>query len=285
MESKSKKKKPIDGATWLKYSISIWSDIKKSAREISLKHPAMFPAELPKRLIQMYLPDEGLVLDPFLGSGSTLVAAAHLNKGCIGIELIPSYAKLALDRLEEDIYIVQKYASRIKYLKNPSSPLELDPHNIYIIEGNAIFLDKYLPKESISLVITSPPYWNVHTRKRTSDRKNPRPYSDDPEDLGNIRDYEEFIEKLKEVFKKVHYVMKENAYLALNVMDIRVKNTFYPFHSDLIVKLSEIGFSIEDIFIWDRRNEYNNLKPIGYPYKFIANKVHEYILIFKKKGG
>ena len=66
-------------------------------------------------------------------------------------------------------------------------------------------------------------------------------------------------------------------------MDIRKKNKFYPFHSDLANRMVEIGFSFEDIIIWDRQHEYNNMRPLGYPYAFRVNKVHEYILIFKKE--
>jgi len=42
------------------------------------------------------------------------------------------------------------------------------------------------------------------------------------------------------------------------------------------------GLVLEDIIIWDRSKEYNNLKPLGFPYVFRVNKVHEYILVFKK---
>jgi len=49
--------------------------------------------------------------------------------------------------------------------------------------------------------------------------------------------------------------------------------------------MEQIGYVLEDIIIWDRRREYNNLRPLGYPYVFVVNKVHEYILIFKKPNG
>lgn len=66
----------LDGKTWLRYSMSIWNDISKTPEEWKLKHPAMFPIKLPERLIRIFTKKEGeVVLDPFLGSGSTLVAA------------------------------------------------------------------------------------------------------------------------------------------------------------------------------------------------------------------
>ena len=65
-------------------------------------------------------------------------------------------------------------------------------------------------------------------------------------------------------------------------MDIRKKNIFYPLHSDIAMEMQKIGFIYDDIIIWDRQHEYNNMRPLGYPYKFRINKVHEYILIFIK---
>jgi DNA modification methylase len=66
-------------------------------------------------------------------------------------------------------------------------------------------------------------------------------------------------------------------------MDLRKGSVFYPFHWDLTKKMQDIGFTLNDIIIWDRQKEYNNMRPLGYPYSFIVNKVHEYVLIFKKR--
>ncbi len=65
-------------------------------------------------------------------------------------------------------------------------------------------------------------------------------------------------------------------------MDLRKKAKFFPLHMDATFHAQAEGFSLEDIIIWDRQSEYNNMRPLGYPYKFIVNKVHEYILIFRK---
>jgi len=76
--------------------------------------------------------------------------------------------------------------------------------------------------------------------------------------------------------------MKPRAYCIVVVMDLRKKNKFYPFHSDVARFMEEIGFTYDDLIIWDRRHEYNNLRPLGYPAVFRINKVHEYLLIFQK---
>lgn len=76
--------------------------------------------------------------------------------------------------------------------------------------------------------------------------------------------------------------MKPKAYCCVIVMDIRKKNKFYPFHNDVATFMQELGFLYDDLIIWDRRHEYNNMRPLGYPFVFRVNKAHEFILIFQK---
>jgi len=77
--------------------------------------------------------------------------------------------------------------------------------------------------------------------------------------------------------------LKHDCYCLINVMDIRKKSIFYPLHSDLSKAMVEIGFKYDDLLIWDRQRDYNNMKPLGYPCRFRINKVHEYIIILIKE--
>jgi DNA modification methylase len=88
--------------------------------------------------------------------------------------------------------------------------------------------------------------------------------------------------ELKSVFEGVYSVLKHGKRCIVVVMDIRFGSHFIPFHVNIIDIMEQIGLVLEDITIWDRRREYNSLRPLGYPYVFIVNKVHEYILIFRK---
>ena len=93
----------LDGKRWLRNSISVWSDIRKTPEEARLKHPAMFPQMLVERLIETFLPtDANLVLDPFAGSGTTLAVAKRLGRKAIGIEISEEYARLAWNRIERE---------------------------------------------------------------------------------------------------------------------------------------------------------------------------------------
>lgn len=254
----------LDGKTWEKYSISIW-EIVKSKEESKLKHPAMFPVELCRRLIEIYSKRGDVVLDPFMGSGSTIIAARDLERIGIGFDINPDFVELTEKRL----------------LQQKLIQLEVEAPKIYC--EDAANLLKYVKPNSVDLVVTSPPYWNIHTRKRTADYKEPRPYSSLERDLGNISDFNRFMEELKSIFEKVYTVLKNGKRCIVIVMDIRQGAQFIPFHINIIDMMREIGFILEDIIIWDRRKEYSNLRPLGYPYVFVVNKVHEYILIFKKE--
>ena len=260
---KKEKLNELDGKTWEKYSISVW-DIVKTREETKLRHPAMFPIELCKRLIEIYTKKGDVVLDPFMGSGSAIVAARDLERKGIGFDINPAFVELAKKRLAQ-----QKLVR-----------LNVEEPHIYC--DDAINILKYIKPNSVDFVITSPPYWNIHTRKRTADYKEPRPYSTLERDLGNIADFNEFMNELKAIFEKIHIVLKHGKRCVVIVMDIRQGSNFIPFHIHIISMMKEIGFVLEDIIIWDRRKEYNNLRPLGYPYVFIVNKVHEYILIFRK---
>jgi DNA modification methylase len=260
----SKRLNDLDGKTWTRYSISVWN-IAKSHQEMKLKHPAMFPEELVKRLITIYTKKGDVVLDTFMGSGSTLLVAKNLSRKGIGFEISKEFIKLAKKRLSQQLLFSSN---------NEAKPL--------IYEDDARNLLNYLEPNSIDLVVTSPPYWDIHLQKRTADYKEIRPYTESNLDLGNIKDYKEFIDELKEIFGKVYTALKTGKCCVIIVMDLRKKNKFYPLHIDTARMMMEIGFEFEDIIIWDRKQEYSNLRPLGYPYVFRVNKIHEYILIFKK---
>lgn len=268
----------LDGKTWTKWSISVW-DISKSSEERKLKHPAMFPTALCERLIRVYSHIGAVVLDPFMGSGSTLVAARNLLRKGIGFELYDHFVNLAVKRLREVPVEYYRQLSEHKeiFVKNN---IDITP---VIVKDDARHLSKYLEPETIDMCLTSPPYFNVHKRKRTSDKKKERPYGDSDLDLGNIDNYNQFLDELTKIFSQVHEALVPGGICAIVVMDIRIGSDFYPFHIDLHNKLvSELGFKPRDIIIWNRWREYNNIRPLGYPYKFIINKVHEYMLVYEK---
>lgn len=82
---------------FMSLTLDVWSMPPESAKRVG--HPAPFPVELPEQLIRLYTYEDDLVVDPFMGSGSTLVAASRLNRRVIGYDLDADYVELARERL------------------------------------------------------------------------------------------------------------------------------------------------------------------------------------------
>ncbi len=87
----------IQREPFLEWTKSIWTFPAVSAKRIG--HPAPFPEELPRRLIDLYTFKNDVVLDPFCGSGTTCLAAFRLGRQYIGYEINPQYKQLAEERL------------------------------------------------------------------------------------------------------------------------------------------------------------------------------------------
>ena len=206
MAINDRKRTTLDGKTWLRYSISIWDHIK-TAEERSYRHPAMFPQSLIEQLIEIFgHENDGYILDPFSGSGSTLCAAYHRGLPSIGFEISKEYIDLTKRRLA-----------------NIQGQSEYYPQ---LIMRSCQHLKDYLEPESVGLCITSPPYWNILNRKRTADGKSIRNYGSDPEDIGCIEDYAAFLTSLKKIFAGVYEVLITGSYCIVIVMDIRKKSEF-----------------------------------------------------------
>lgn len=254
----SKRCNDLTGKEWLQHSFSIWRDLSKTKEEKNLRHPASYPISLCEKIIRTFARSHCKILDPFSGTGTTLAAANNLDCEAVGIDLSEDFCQIARERIPVN-------------------------NKIEIINGDSFNVLKKIPNDSFDVCITSPPYWDILNMKRSADMKDTVNYSNKSNDVGNISNYQEFINTLAKLFAEVYRTLKSNSYCIINVMDIRKKNKFYPLHSDLATALKEIGFIYDDLIIWDRQIDYNNMRPLGYPYKFRINKVHEYLLIFIKE--
>ena len=143
---------------WLKNQMGVWQFTyeKRDVRDKSV-HPATYPIALPRRLIEQFTHQGELVLDPFVGSGTTLVAAQDANRNAVGFDLSADYVELSSQRLDDNRGLLSE-ATQVA--------IHADAHSI----------PQYIGPESASLVVTSPPYANLLNRKRKNksrrDRKN-----------------------------------------------------------------------------------------------------------------
>ena len=253
----------LSGADWLKNSFSIWRGMGKDADAGG--HPAPFPVALVSRLIDCYAANrQGVLLDPFAGSGTSLVAALRAGMSAVGFDVNPNYRDIFRRRLS---LFEQQNAEWLYQVRDARDCGDL------------------LQEDSVEICVTSPPYWDILNRKRSADKKASTPYSANGDDLGNMKDYSVFLDALTAVAEQVGAALRPRGYFILNVMDLRKGAIFYPLHIDASnAVIKSLRFTLEDIVIWDRQSEYNSMRPLGYPYKFIVNKVHEYLLIFRNIG-
>ncbi len=161
---------------WVKSQLGVWQ-FNYEGRDIRDKsiHPATFPLSLSRRIIELFTHQGELVLDPFVGVGTTLVSARDTNRNAIGFDLLRSYVEVCAGRLA------------VGSLLNDSQQI--------VVCDDAINIDKYVAPETVKLIWTSPPYANLLNRKRKNksrrDRKNDQymrveQYSQNPRDLGTM---------------------------------------------------------------------------------------------------
>jgi DNA modification methylase len=260
----------LTGKEWIKFSKSWFIHHPPKRKKDEVLHPAKFPESLIEEFISFFTKENEWVLDPFMGTGSTLVAASTLKRNCTGIELSKKYFQTAEKRIS--VYSQTKLIAINGSSENLKSLLDQD--NL-----NRLF----------DYVITSPPYWNQ--LERNSLRQKLRTvkglatkYSDDDDDLGNIKDYDEFIERQGRIFDSVFDVTKVNGYLTIITNNIYHKGKLFPLAFDTAVSLTkrkDKSWVLKDEKIWLQNDK--PLVALGINNAWVSNRHHQYCLIFRKE--
>lgn len=262
----------LTSTEWLPETVSVWNQRGLGANhpdaQIERQHPAPFSFTDVSRLVRFFTKRNDVVLDPFVGVGSTLKACAVEERNGIGFELNPRYAELAEERLKVEV--------RDMFSSLVSQDVRI---------GDARELIKDLPDNSVDLIVTSPPYWNIlhkEDHKAKQERKDhdlDTRYSDDARDLGNIHDYEAFLEELASILGACGRALKPKKHMAVIVSDFRDKSHFVMFHADLAKALEKYKFELRGLTVIYQRHK--RIFPYGYPYAYVPNIHHQYILILQ----
>lgn len=266
----------LSAKEWASLSRNVWSDVSSPRQQKHVEHGATFPEKLAARLIMLYSREGDLVLDPFVGTGTTLEACRATGRNGIGIEL------------NEPIYRVAAQAA------------ERDPRpaalRIAAVHDDARNLPKHVDDGSVQLMITSPPYADF-IRKSVRDRETAhkrsllvidnnsraKPYGDDPRDFGNLP-YDRFLAELDGLMRSLYAATKPGGYNAWVVKDGRdTKNDvpYVAFHSDLARLGEACGFRLHDLIVWDQNGQ-RSLVLLGYPSVFYTNQNCSFIVVFRK---
>lgn len=257
---------------WLKSQLGVWQFFyeKRDIRKKDL-HPATFPISLAKKVVELFSHEGELVLDPFVGSGTTLVAAQDLNRNALGFDLQEAYIDLCKKRL-----VNQSLFNKSKQIA---------------IQDDALNIPAYLDDNMVSLIWTSPPYANLLNRKRKNksrrDRKNDQylkveQYSQDPRDLGTMS-LEKYTEAMGDIYEALLPLLKSKGHCVINVPDMWWQNQRITIHVSLIQELRKRGYELRNTIIWDRTNIVNRIGIFGWPSNYITmGTTFEYLLDFWK---
>jgi len=254
---------------WIKFQKSWFVHNPPPRDPKKILHPAAFPETLAAEFIKFFTKRGQWVLDPMVGTGSTLLACLMTERNGIGIELIPKWAEIAKARLAEA-------RQQLSLLGEPTQQI--------VIVADARDIDK-IDMPPIDYVLTSPPYWDMLRRKGFETQRKRREngldiyYSDDPADLGNISDYEQFLTELVNIYKKVGEKMRSGAYMTIIVKNVKKGTKVYPLAWELALRLREF-FELRDEKIWCQDNQ--KLAPYGLGRTWVSNTMHHYCLIFRK---
>jgi DNA modification methylase len=248
------------------------SGAESYAHHLRKIHPSPKPPQLMKDLIKFFTKENDLVLDYFMGVGGTLIGASLCDRRALGIDLSKKFINI--------------YSKANNFLKlNEQETICGD--SIEILKRQKE-INNFLGNKKFSLIAIDPPYGNMMNREKTGEaaksKKNTEatPFTKNSKDLGNM-DFDLFLEKFSESIELSIPFLKENGHYIVFIKDLQPKGKKPNLlHASIIDTMNKInGINYVGMKIWS--DESINLYPYGYPYSFVSNQLHQYIMFFKKK--
>ena len=264
----------LSGKEWAQKSRSVaqYPDTRSEKQRI---HGASFPRSLAREQIEIYTSRGQCVLDPFVGVGTTMDACREVGRNGIGLDINPDFLELA----ERDLEPIGSGAT------------------VRLLKADARELSEHIGAESIDFVLTSPPYGSLLRQVRGSFAykwqehstiariPNPRPYSGDPNDLGNL-EYQDFLDAIRSVLMETYKVQRQGSYAVWVVKDFRALKADVPYvnyHGHFVQLAEDVGFTLWDLRIWDQ-TKFRPLVCLGFPSKnFYLNIGHSHLVILRKR--
>ncbi len=277
----------LDGKAWVQATKSVWmegvSRAELSAAEQALdsgallseapprdplkkRHPATFSERDVAKLITLFTREGALVLDPFLGTGSTALACLETGRRALGIELYPTWLAVARERCQA----------------HPA----YTPERVTLLEGDALEVMAGLEQESVDFIVTSPPYWSILEKQDHKARRErlafdlPTDYGTHAADLGRVTEYGAFLAALQAHFAAYFRLLRPRAYVAIIVSDFRHRQRYYMFHADVGARLEQVGFVVQGLISLIQDNK--QLYPYGYPTTYVPNIAQQFIVVARK---
>lgn len=238
------------------------------AHELRRAHPSPKPPQLLAELVRFFTRRGGRVLDPFAGVGGALIACTLEGREGVGVDLSAEYAAI--------------YAAVCERLA-------IAPQPYLVGDARRLAALAEVRAAPFDLILTDPPYAAMMAREKTGERKKrgrgaATPFTASPDDLGNLG-YWEFLAELRAVLAGALPLLRPRGHLVLFTKDLQPTPEHHNMlHADIVAALRELpGLEFRGYRIW--HDQAQNLYPFGYPFAFVANQVHQFILIFRYVPG
>lgn len=253
--------------------IPYWFVLKPQPRKKDeILHPAKYPEDLVEMFVSEFTNENDNVFDPMSGTGSTQLGALKLKRNGYGTELSQFFAGIANGRCKEYI----EPSQQLLFYEEKNQKFKIINKDARLISSEDFPLIDYM--------ITSPPYWDMLNMKGAENQAKriekglKTNYSDDPDDIGNIQGYYDFLLTLREVYFNIASIMKEGSYMTIVVKNIKKKGSNYPFAWDLASLLQEKLILLPETF-WCQDDI--SIAPYGYGNTYVSNTFHQYCLNFQ----
>jgi len=258
----------LTGKEWLLLTKSVWETEPSALDRSAYCHPAPFLINDITKLISMFTKRGMTVLDPFVGCGSSLLAANSISRNSIGIDININYYQMYRDRI---------------------ATIDITTDTTYIVG------DSYYEIDGIGFVdyiVTSPPYHNILRNStkgirnvngkafRMGARTGIQYYSDLPNDLGNFQHYDDFLGAFQSIMRKAFAHLHPGKYATIIISDFTVNKIETNVQSDIVNIMSMIGFQFVGTTILFQ--PVKPLYPFGYPYAYKINHQHQNLISFRK---
>lgn len=255
----------ITSEEWKEWTMTVWN-IANISDSI---HPAVFPVEIPHRLLRMFSFWGETVLDPFSGTGTTGEAALCNGRKFVGFETNHVYYERSTQRLLD---VAQK------------NNIE-DANSAFAIHNYSCLDMADIPDNSIGTVITSPPYWNKAD------------YGEYTGNIGGFEYYDDFLDSMEKVISECYRVLMPGRKLCIVTANVNQNTKEYglvtiPIASDLTKIAQSVGFSLINQIIWNKNGtggrwgSSSSQRPIfgSYPYppNLLFKNINEYIIVVQK---
>lgn len=265
MDIDIKEKSKVTSEEWKEWTKTVWS-IANTSDNI---HPAVYPQEIPHRLIKLFSFWGETVLDPFSGMGTSGKAAIQNGRKYVGFETNEIYHANSIDRLNEYAELNGLNDEDLEYNIINESCIRMNP----------------IQDDSVGVVVTSPPYWNKAD------------YGEYDGNLGGFEYYDDFLINMKSVIEECYRVLIPGRKLCIVTANVNQNTKEYglvtiPIASDLTKLAQEVGFTLVNQIIWNKDGTGGkwgssaSQRPIfgSYPYppNFLFKNVNEYIIIVQK---